>query len=218
MNEIEIFFYGMMLSVVLNVAFFFVFFRLHSMWHIKGEPNFFMGMVKHAFHRIKGGRVIVAANNSKYAPLYWSGADEPLKSNPSSTAHPALQFEPKNLFYTGKGIPLAFVFEGHLTNSNPLEDSNDDIQLQQIGQATLKHIALEVERSLQHFNPLSMMKKYFLIHGAVMVLGLIVIVVMLMNIQQFTQYAQQAFEAIKPSIDEILKRGGSFSLPAKVDV
>ena len=204
------------LSVGLNVMVVLVFQRLQGFWNTQGGPNFFTQQIKAAFNRIKNPRLVYGANNSRYAPVYLIGDNEPIYPDPTNKSGLPLQFEPKHIFHGPRGIPVIFAYQGSLQNVNPLENANDDIELAQAAQTTEKFIQTEVERRYSKDNPFQKLSKMFIIHGAVMLLGFLILGSILLNIQTVAQGLGEVVSKYQPVVENILSNPEKFGIPTNL--
>lgn len=213
MSEWDILIYA---SFGLNVLFFMVFQRLQTIWSTHGSPNFFIQQIKWGFNRIKNPKIVFGANSSRYAPLYIAGDNEPIYPDPSNKTTLPLQYEPKNVYHGPRGIPVIFAFQGEVKNVNPLETTNDDIELQQLAQATEKFIQVEVDRRYAKDNPFKKLSNLLLVHGAVMVMGFIILGVILMNIQSVAGGIGDVVVKYQPILEKILSDPAKYGIPVNI--
>lgn len=203
-------------SFLLNIGFFMVFQKVQSFWTTQGMKNFFNQQILASFNRIKNPKLVVGANASRFAPIYFAGDNEPIYPDPTNKEGLPLQFEPKNIFHGPRGINVIFAQQGSLSNVNPLENASDDIELSQMGQATLKFINIEAERKYQKDNPFNKISRMLFLHGAVMLVCFLVLGFILLNIQTIATTVQSTIAQYSPIAQKILAHPEQFGLPANL--
>lgn len=201
----------LIVSVVINALFFVTFIRISSFFSRPGQPNFFNQSVKASFNLIRNPTLVVGATSDRSLNLYIKGENEPIFPSPGKKGGLPLQFSPKNLFHTFKGLPAMFAFENSLSNVNPLEEGNNDIELGLIAQANEYYVQAEVERRVLSQNPIMVMKKLALVQVIIMVVGFIGIGYLLLNFQTellgFKDQALDAYNTVKPIVDQWISQG-----------
>lgn len=194
-------------SLVVNFVLLFLFYRLWSFFDKPGKKNFFLQTIKVALNRVPGATLIIGGTNDRSAHFYWKAQNDAIRPSQNAQSLP-LQSEPRNLFHTWKGLPAMFAFEGFLSNTNPLETGNDDIELSQIAQANEVYVEAEVERRLAHNNPFKEIKKLQIITILVVAVGFIAFFVMFNDfkngLQVFQEQVTTAYDAAKPAIDQFI--------------
>lgn len=194
--------------IVINVILLFVFYRLHVFFSRAGLPNFLTQAIRSSLNLIKGVSLVVGATNDRSVNIYFRGENVPIRPNPNSHEIP-LQYDPKNLFHTWKGIPVIFAFQGSLSNPNPLEYGNNDIELTQMAQANEVYVQAEVDRRISKQNPFKDIRKLQIVSLAAVIIGFVVLYFVLNDftsmVETFINQFNTTFEEYRPTIETILE-------------